>query len=330
MSKNTAPSRVFAWIFAVVCVVALLLPVACYHNITEFAAHKQLSAASEIETRAFPVWEQFVPSAGLYVVKPIYTLFMLGMMLWLRRSSAPDLKALRRGINVLFFAEAVFAGNYFITGQAPLFEYVHMVGMIVGFALTVWAIIETIDIRILHITDNDRRCGALELCGSCIKLTAAPCGFRRVFLLLIPAAMIVSAIPLFAALKYIYYTAAFGAVSFDCGHGIIYQFFEMRFCPYYALTFFAASFFMLLLGGWGAISKAKVLFSAGAGAMGFGLLRFFFFKAFSDDLVWMGFFEEFTEMVFMVSVACILWVFRARLFAGKPRLSDQSLTEEQP
>ena len=57
----------------------------------------------------------------------------------------------------------------------------------------------------------------------------------------------------------------------------------------------------------------KVLFAAGVGVLGFSFLRLVFFGIYQDNLIWFNFWEELTELMYMVGVGFALWTFRRGL-----------------
>jgi len=85
-----------------------------------------------------------------------------------------------------------------VRGHIVFSEYLHGAGMLLCFGFATYAILEGMDRRVLMLSSPDRRCAALSLCERCIKHTDAPCGFRRVFMVLIPALMVVACMPLTA------------------------------------------------------------------------------------------------------------------------------------
>ena len=55
-------------------------------------------------------------------------------------------------------------------------------------------------------------------------------------------------------------------------------------------------------------SLSKVFLPAGVGPLGFSFLRGILFKWYSHNLVWMIFWEEFTELLMVAAVIVVLWV----------------------
>ena len=59
---------------------------------------------------------------------------------------------------------------------------------------------------------------------------------------------------------------------------------------------------------------AKVFFAAGIGPLGFGMFRSILTTMYCNNLVWFAFWEESTELIFIVGVCFILGIFRKGLF----------------
>lgn len=64
---------------------------------------------------------------------------------------------------------------------------------------------------------------------------------------------------------------------------------------------------------------AKLFFAAGVGPLGFGMFRSVLTGMYNQDLVWFAFWEESTELVFVVGTCFLLWIFRHRLFEERAR-----------
>jgi hypothetical protein len=59
---------------------------------------------------------------------------------------------------------------------------------------------------------------------------------------------------------------------------------------------------------------SKIFFAGAIGTSGFSLFRFLVFQGYRDNLVWMDFWEETTELLYIAGVVVILWYFRRSLF----------------
>jgi rhodanese-related sulfurtransferase len=281
----------------------------------------RLQAAGGIVTplphRASALYEQWAAVATGFGVKPTYMLLALALAVMLRRSRAPDLAALRWAFIFFFAGEAFCAINYGVFGDdSYLSEYLHSFGMVLCFGCTTYALFEGLDRRLIHHGDAEKPCAALALCRGCIKYVEAPCGLKRCFFVAIPAAAIMAFMPLAAVPRPGAYLTTILGTPYLYSHPIVYQFFELRICPILGLALLAVSFAVLLCGRRDPVARAKFLFAAGTGYLGFGLFRLFLFAPFADNQVWFAFWEEVTELLFIAGAAAVLWFFRHGLFAA--------------
>lgn len=258
--------------------------------------------------------EQFLAVFCGFVVKTIYGLlaFVLVVVLW--RSRSADLAAIRWAMIAFFVGENCCAANYLLFSEdSLLMEYLHSVGMLFSFALATYAILDGFDRRVLQLSDPARRCAALPLCGRCIKHEPVPCGLRRTFLMLLAALAIMALMPLNAQFMLDSYTVKVFSTATSYSQRAAYQAFELRYCPWLAAGFFAASLAVLWVRP-GSLALPKVLLAAGAGPFGFGLLRMILNLVYRDNLVYSIVWEETTEFLFVAGVMVVLWIFRHRLW----------------
>ena len=287
----------------------------------------QIRSESSNETVAMPSrdappLEQWAAVLTGFVVKPFYTLTALLFIVILWRQTAPDLLALRWAMIAFFVGENFCAANYlFGNDQSLLLEFLHSYGMVLCFGLTMFALLEGLDSRILKLSDPQARCAALELCRRCIKHADAPCGLRRVFQFLIPAIMIVALVPLCAALISVSYNTTIFGTFYNYSHPVVYQIFEIRYLPIAAIVLFAISLVVLQCARKNLLLWSKIFFSAGVGAIGFSFFRLVLFHAYRDNLVWFETWEEITELLFVLGVGLVLWTFHAALLPTKPTIS---------
>lgn len=259
--------------------------------------------------------EQWAAVTAAFVVKPLYMLLALGMIALLWRSRSSDLSSLRWGLIVFLAGESACAVNYQLGGSSLLAEQLHSAGMAVAFGFVVYALLESIDRRIIHYEDLSRRCAAVELCGSCAKTDDVSCGLRRVFLLIIPALMILCLLPLSAETVSLQYSTVILGTPYTYTHPSLFQSFETRLCPAYALVFLGLSLITMLVVGHKGVAGAKVLFAVGLGPLLFGLFRLAITRMFANNLLWSTVWEEGTELIFILSVLAILFVFRQTLLS---------------
>lgn len=262
-----------------------------------------------------PSHEQWAAFAAGMVVKPIYMLIALILAVILRRQQSRDLVSLRWALIAFFVGEACCAVNYWIYGEeSHLLEYLHSYGMVLTFGFMTYALCEGLDLRIVRYSDESKKCAALGLCGSCIKYADVPCGLRRLFLFLIPANILLACMPLGAEPEPVCYNTRILGTLYTYVHHVPHQLFEMRYCPILAIVLLSASLLVMVLKRGDPVPLAKVLFAAGLAPLAFGMLRLFLLAAYAENMVWFIFWEELTELLFVVGVAVALWLFRHGLF----------------
>ncbi len=259
-----------------------------------------------------PLPQQLAAVAAGYVVKPIYMILSVLIVVLLWRLRAGDLAALRWGMIFFFVGEAFCAINYIFFGEgAHWAEYLHSYGMVLAFAFVTYALIEGVDGRIIKLSQQNKRCAFLELCGNCIKYKEVRCGAARLFLWLIPVMVALALIPLTAAPVFTATHTTILGTQYTYRHLVIYQLFEIRFLPILAITLIAPAWVVL----WRRRTEllphtAKLLFAAGLGALGFSFFRMLLIGVYQNDLMWATFWEEVTELMFVTAVIIILWLFR--------------------
>jgi len=256
-------------------------------------------------------FEQYVAVASGFWVKPAYMLLSLVLVVILWRRRSPDLAALRWGLLFFFAGEFFCAVNYAVFNDDSFFtEYLHSFGMLLSFGFGTYAFLEGLDLRLVKYSDPASACAALKLCRACIKHSDAPCGLRRVFLLLIPAHIVLAFMALTAEPHMVSYNTRIFGTFYNFSHAGIYQLYEIRYCPVVAIVLFAASLLVLLLKKRDPVALSKVLFAAGMGPFAFGLLRLVLLGAYRDNMVWFAGWEEITEFLYIIGVAAVLWIFR--------------------
>jgi hypothetical protein len=225
------------------------------------------------------------------------------------------LVALRWALIAFFVGENCCAINYILyTDRSFLFEYLHSFGMVVCFGLMVYALIEGVDHRLIHYSSAEAKCAALPLCQGCIKYADVPCGFRRVFLWLIPAAMSLCFMPFTAEFVTTCYNTVIFGTPYNYSHAVVYQIFEVRYLPAVALLLLAVSWCLLMFKKVEPVAWSKIFFAAGMGAIGFSFFRMVLLHVYNEHLAWFAFWEEITELIFVAGAGLVLWVFRHGLF----------------
>jgi rhodanese-related sulfurtransferase len=265
--------------------------------------------------RRSPLHEKLLAVISGFAIKPAYTAlsFILILILW--RSRSRDLVALRWSMICFFVGENFCGANYiFFQDKSYLFEYLHSFGMLLSFGFVTYALFEGMDSRILMLSDPNRKCAALKLCRKCIKYENVPCGLKRAFFIIIPAFALIALMPLWGDWHNTSYNTMIFGTLYNYARRLIYQRFEMQYCPIAAVILLSISLLILILKKKSALTPAKVFFAAGAGPMGFGLFRSILTTMYSQNLVWFSFWEEFTELLFIMGVCFMLWIFRYGLF----------------
>lgn len=282
------------------------------------AFEKYRSASGQINefpTRISPVYEQVAAVANGFVIKPTYTILagILALLLWRRKT--PDLIALRWSMIFFFIGENFCAVNYLLfTDKSHLLEYLHSFGMLLSFGFVTYAILEGADSRILMLSDPNKKCAALRLCGKCIKYEDVPCGLKRTFFMIIPASILLAFMPLCADWHSNSYNTMIFGTFYNYTHRMVHQQFELLYCPIVSIVLLTISLLVLSLRKTGALLLAKIFFAAGVGPLGFGMFRGILAGLYSQNMVWFHFWEEATELLFIVGICFVLWVFRQSLF----------------
>lgn len=272
-------------------------------------------ATADLPYKESPWYEQWAAVISGFVIKPTYMLLSLVLVAVLWRSTSPDLAAFRWAMIFFFIGEAWCAANYLATEhESVLFEFLHSYGMVLCFAFTTFATFEAMDRLFFKYSDPKERCAAIGLCRGCIKHTQVPCGLKRCFLLAIPMVIIIALMPFTADLHSVSYNTRILGAFYNYAHPVVHQVYEIRFCPAAAIGLLVVALTALAVARNEPVLKSKVLFAAGAGLLGFGLFRWFLFAPYTENLVWFGFWEEITELIFVVGACAVLWIFRHGLF----------------
>ena len=125
---------------------------------------------------------------------------------------------------------------------------------------------------------------------------------------------LIALLPLSSELHLVYYNTTIWGTVYNYNHPIIYQFFEFRYFPLLASVLFLAAALILQFGRRNHLLLSKMIFAAAAGPFGFSLFRLSVFQGYRTNLIWMDFWEEVTEFIFILGVISVLWFFRRPLF----------------
>ena len=193
---------------------------------------------------------------------------------------------------------------------------------VLAFGLIIYALFETIDHRVLHFSDPKKRCAFVDLCGLCIKnpaagLSVTDCGVYRMAVLLLPLGMLLALIPLGAPLSLYAANVHVGPLVHFYIRTAIQQLFEVRYAPLAAILLFGSAWIVLLFARQSALHPlVRLLASGAAGFLGFSYFRTGLGLIYENNLALATFWEEATELVFILAALYILWVFRRGLLPG--------------
>jgi hypothetical protein len=266
--------------------------------------------------RSSSMIEQHAAVLTAFVVKPIYMLtsLLIAILLWKR--SASVLKSLKWAMIFFFIGESFCAANYLFAEKhdAHLLEYLHGLGMVLSFGFVAYALFEWIDQYALHYSEPGKKCSLSGFCRQCAKYEDVSCGLQSLFVYLGFAGALIALMPLTAQLYTISYNTEIWGTPYNYNHPIIYQLAEVRYYPALASVMFLTAALLLKFKHHKPLHPSKILFAGASGAFGFSLFRFLVFQGYRDNLVWMDFWEETTEFLYIGGVVVILWYFRRALF----------------
>jgi rhodanese-related sulfurtransferase len=288
--------------------------------------HKRINPSEAKNIPAFrpsPLFEQFAAVLAFFGVKTIYSMLAAIIIACLWRKTASDLVAMRRSMTAFFIGEGFcFINVLFYGDHNLLFEHLHSVGMAISLAFFFYSLIEFLDSRLIHYSD-EKRCIMTGICGTCFKRADAPCGLRRTLLLSSPLLALTAALPLFSPLRdSAYNTLVFGFV-YGYRHPIIHQLYELRYLPCAAIALFALSFLALSLYERRPAPLSKALFSAALGATAFSFLRLILTAVFIDRQVWFAAWEEVSELIYVMLAGNALFFFPRIMSAMNPKSHNQ-------
>ena len=267
-------------------------------------------------TRAIPLAEQIAIVVAEFFIKPIYMLIALALIIILRRSNALDLATLKWSM-IFFLAGEIFCAIniIFFDDANLLMEYLHSYGMTLCIGTLAFAAFYALDSRLIKYGDTTKACVALGLCRECYKHSNVVCRARRIFAVLSLAVFALAFLPLTVPQQAIAYNSTVFSIAHLFTHADVHQWFEIRYSPTIAMLASVIASAILLLDDKSPLLVAKLILSASIGFLGFSFFRLVLFVPFPHNLGWFFFWEEATELIFIVGVAYVLWIFRRGLFA---------------
>lgn len=280
-----------------------------------FSSFELANGVLQQPTRVMASAEQAAAALALLWVKPTYMLLSGVVCVYLLRSKTTDLRILGWGLMIFLIGEIFCAINYvFLKDNSYFAEYMHSYSMAIAFALAIYAVLEGLDKRLLHFTRADKHCAMLPVCGPCIKYQPVRCGVRRIAQLMGLTVVVLAAIPLLSPFNYTAYNTQIGTVNHYYVRPMVHQWFEARYSPLVSIALISIALLVLRLTPTITFHPlARAFFCAGVGFLGFALFRVTLGMLYAEVLVWATFWEELTELLFIVSVIYILWVFRHTL-----------------
>ncbi len=264
------------------------------------------------ETRAMSPLEQSAQALAGLGIKPLYSLLSLALIVFLVGQSARDIASLRWGLIAFLTGETFCAINFWIfQHESLLSEYLHSYGMALAFGLTAFAAFEGLDARLLKLNSPGSRCAVSGVCGLCKRTSPLECAARRAAWVVIVMTGILAFIPLMAPLTPQAYATSIYGLPYSYTRFALYEWYEIRALPLLALACFALACLPLLRkDGLPIPTWTKAFFSAGLGALGFSFFRLALGAIFRENLVWFEFWEETTELMYVIGVGLLLWQFK--------------------
>ena len=190
----------------------------------------------------------------------------------------------------------------------------HSYSMAVAFALAAYALLEGLDERLVHFSRADKQCAMLPVCGPCVKYQAVRCGIRRIAQLMSVLLVVLALIPLLSPFSYTAYNTQVGPVIHYYVRPAVQQWFEARYSPWIAILLVGLALLVMLLTPRATIHPlARLLLCGSVGFLGFAVFRVTLGMIYAEALIWATFWEELTELMFVVAVIYLLWVFQRTL-----------------
>jgi len=251
-----------------------------------------LTAAEISETRSMSTLEQFAQTAAGLGIKPLYSVLCLGLILFLWGQRTRDVSALRWGLIAFLTGETFCAINFWLfQHESLLSEYLHSYGMVLAFGLTIFAALTAAEMRLLK--------------------PANPKGWIALFII----TTILCFIPLLAPVSPHTYSVKIYGFPYSYTRFELYEWYENRALPLLALTCCVLAIMPMLRQNrfW-----SNALLSAALGALAFSLFRLALDTIFHEALVWFEFWEEASELLYVLGVSLLLWRFKHLLEKTSP------------
>lgn len=278
-----------------------------------------------LELGAAPARPTSIPRRGLgwtaqlllvvaaFGVKPLYMLLAAVLAFTLRRSREPDLRMLLLALLSFEAGELLCLLDYLLaSGGSDLMEIGHMAGMVGMSALLPWSLFLLLDRRVLHLTDPRSPCLGQRFCGRCWKRDGGSCGVRQLLLATIPALVAISAVSLCLPLTSGSVLVSVFGTDVRYGSTLAAELVQFRLFPAAGIALLLVGLAVLLRGE-AHVRRAHLPLFLGLGFSLFSLMRFTLLRSFSGALPWADTWEELTELLTVLAVGALLWIFRRPL-----------------
>lgn len=226
-------------------------------------------------------------------IKPLCMALNGWYMYRFRAVRSAEMRLAGCALAIFLAGETACALNYVLfASECYAVQMFHDLGMALTFALLARALLAAIDGEVLHAEDPRRACALLPLCRRCVKHGGATCPVRTAQRWVVVALAVVAVLPLTVPLRPVRYEAVIFGQPAVLEHGLAEQVAEARVAPLVALACLLA-----------ALARAPVdptMLSLGAGACAFAFFRVLTAFPFLDRIVFMGFWEEASELAMVV------------------------------
>ncbi len=258
--------------------------------------------------------EQYATYIASFVIKPLYMVLSFILVVLLYRYKQSLHKPLMIGLFFFWLGENLCMVNYFFfNDESTMVEYLHSVGMMLCFA---WFMSWAIDIlKQKLITFNvSKRCSLVPLCSSCSYSKGKRCRVESLQQIISMACIIVALIPLTMSITHTSYTAIVFGEPYFYSHAALYQLHELRVLPIIAIVLFITSLLFSYIGQEKYRRLTDDLCAFGLGVIGFMIFRVALYGLFFSDISYFNFWEEGTELLFIIFIFIYMWIFHNGLY----------------
>jgi hypothetical protein len=258
------------------------------------------------------LFEQTAAVVSGFGIKPLHMFLSAVLGFILLKQRAVDLRMFGWAVIIFLAAETFCAINYlFYQHDSYLAEYLHSYGMTLAFGVAAFALMQGLDGRLFHFSEQEKRCVLLPLCKGCVKYNQVSYRMRSLFQLAAIALSVLALLPLAASpVPNSYVTTIFGTPYNYC-RLLLNQYFEGRYLPIIALLLGSGALLVMRKDGNSAAPVlARILLAGAAGALGFGVFRLVLGSVFGNALIWADVWEEITELMFVAFAAAVVWIYR--------------------